>query len=68
MKAQYDFSRSIKNPYVKKLKQQISININTDTLEYFKNLAQKQGTPYQTLINLFLNDCAKRGLDIGVIA
>ncbi len=48
-----------KNPYAKKLKQQITINLNTDTVAYFKTLAEQTGIPYQTLINLYLTDCAE---------
>ena len=48
-----------KNPYAKKLKQQITININTDTVAYFKSLSEQMGIPYQTLINLYLTDCAE---------
>ena len=59
MKNEYDFSNARKNPYVKKLKKQITINLDNDTIEYFKNLSQSTGIPYQTLINLFLADCAK---------
>lgn len=67
MKKEYDFSKAIKNPYVdKELKKQISININSSTIDYFKTLATEKGVPYQTLINLFLSDCAKRKLDIQI--
>ena len=59
MMNEYDFSKSIPNPYVKKLKKQITINLDNDTIEYFKGLSQSTGIPYQTLINLFLADCAK---------
>ncbi|MDE6677359.1 MAG: BrnA antitoxin family protein [Clostridia bacterium] len=59
MKNEYDFSNARKNPYVKKLKKQITINLDNDTIDYFKNLSQSTGIPYQTLINLFLADCAK---------
>jgi predicted DNA binding CopG/RHH family protein len=48
-----------KNPYAKKLKQQITINLNADTVSYFKALAEQTGIPYQTLINLYLTDCAE---------
>lgn len=47
-----------KNPYAKKLKKQITINIDNDTIEYFKSLSDSTGIPYQTLINLYLADCA----------
>lgn len=56
---EYDFSKARKNPYVKKLKRQITINIDGDTVEYFKGLSESTGIPYQTLINLYLTDCAK---------
>ena len=48
-----------KNPYTKKLKKQISIDIDNDTIDYFKSESEDLGIPYQTLINLYLSDCAK---------
>lgn len=59
MRAEYDFSNAKKNPYAKKLKKQITINIDNETIEYFKALSESSGIPYQTLINLYLADCAK---------
>ena len=47
-----------KNPYVGRLKRQITINIDSSTIDYFKALAEEEGIPYQTLINLYLRDCA----------
>jgi predicted DNA binding CopG/RHH family protein len=66
MKEEYDFSKSIKNPYTQKLKKQITIRIDGDTIMYFKNLAGETGIPYQNLINLYLRDCAlqKRKLSL----
>lgn len=58
MKAEYNFTSGKKNPYVKKLKKQITINIDSDTIEYFKEQSKSSGIPYQTLINLYLSDCA----------
>ena len=51
--------KSIKNPYAKKLKKQITIRIENETIEYFKKLAFETDIPYQKLINLFLRDCAE---------
>ena len=48
------------NPYAKKLKKQITINIDVDTISYFKDQAQDTGIPYQTLMNLYLSDCASQ--------
>ena len=60
MKNEYDFSNAMKNPYAGKVKQQITINLNQSTVQYFKDLAVKTGVPYQTLINLYLTDCAAK--------
>jgi hypothetical protein len=58
MRSEYDFSQSRKNPYVKQLKRQITIRIDTAAVDYFKQMAAELGMPYQNLINLFLRDCA----------
>ncbi len=59
MRDEYDFSNGVQNPYAKILKKQITININENIIEYFKNQAKTTGIPYQTLINLYLSDCVK---------
>lgn len=58
MRAEYDFSNAEKNPYAKGLKKQITIRLDEPTIDYFKGLAEDLGIPYQTLINLYLRDCA----------
>jgi predicted DNA binding CopG/RHH family protein len=63
MREEYDFSKSIKNPYAKKTKKQISINIEVDTINYFKELSAKSGIPYQNLMNSYLTDCAVRHVE-----
>ena len=63
MRKEYDFSNSIKNPYTQKEKKQISINIETDTISYFKTLAKKVGIPYQNLINSYLSDCVNKKIE-----
>jgi uncharacterized protein (DUF4415 family) len=60
MRKEYDFSQTRKNPYARKLqKKQITIRIEVETIEYFKQMAEETGIPYQNLINLFLRDCAE---------
>ena len=59
MRDHYDFSDSTKNPYVKKLKKQVTIRLDEDTITYFKSLSEEQDIPYQSLINLYLRDCAQ---------
>ena len=58
MRERYEFSDSVPNPYAKRMKQQITIRIDQDTVDYFKNMAEEKGIPYQSLINLYLRDCA----------
>lgn len=59
MKEHYDFSKmkGKKNPYIKYLKQPVTMRLDRDSVEYFKSLAEETGIPYQTLINLYLRDC-----------
>lgn len=58
MKASYDFSKAVRNPYAKRLKKQLTIRLDTETLDYFQGLSAELGLPYQTLINMYLRDCA----------
>ena len=59
MKTEYDFSKmkSRKNPYAPKLKKPVTIRMGEDVIEYFKEMAEETGIPYQSLINLYLRDC-----------
>ena len=57
MRREYDFSKSKPNPYAKRLRKQISIRIDTDTIAYFKKQSKQTGVAYQQLINLYLLDC-----------
>jgi uncharacterized protein (DUF4415 family) len=60
MRDHYDFSemKGRKNPYVKYLKQPVTMRLDRDTVVYFKEMAEETGIPYQSLINLYLRDCA----------
>ena len=60
MRTNYDFSKAKKNPYASRLKKQITIRLDDATIAYFKDLAQETGVRYQTLINLYLRDCAAK--------
>lgn len=61
MKKHYDFSAAVKNPYAKRLKRSVTIRLDESTVEYFKSLAAETELPYQSLINLYLRDCAASG-------
>ncbi len=58
MRKNYDFAKGKKNPYANRLKKQVTIRLEEGTIAYFKDLADEVGIPYQTLINLYLRDCA----------
>ena len=58
MRAEYVFSKSIKNPYAAQLKRQITIRLDEDSISHFKSISKNVGIPYQSLINLYLRDCA----------
>ena len=66
MRDEYDFTSARKNPYAKRLKKQITINIDTETIDYFKAMSSKSGIPYQTLINLYLADCASNQRELTI--
>ncbi len=59
LEKEFDFSKAKPNPYAKELKKQVTIKINPATIDYFKNEAMETGIPYQTLINLYLDDCVR---------
>lgn len=62
MREDYDIAELSprKNPYTGRLKKQVTLNIDNETIDYFKEQSQKSGLPYQTLINLYLSDCATK--------
>jgi len=67
MRAEYDFSNAIKNPYVKPKKTAVTIRLDQATVDYFKSLSSEVALPYQTLINSFLTDCAKRKVKPNIV-
>ena len=66
MLEEYDFSKAPKNPYSAKLTKKITIRLDEDSIGYFKEISEQVGIPYQSLINLYLRDCAaqNRKLDL----
>lgn len=58
MRKEYDFTAARKNPYASQLKKQITIRLDEESIGYFKSISQDAGIPYQSLINLYLRDCA----------
>lgn len=68
MKAEYDLSKmkSRRNPYAKRLKKQITLRLDPDVIAYFKEKSDEVGIPYQTLINLYLQDCRATGRNLKI--
>lgn len=63
MRDEYDFSNGIKNPYAKQPKMSVTIRLDKATVDYFKELSEQKNMPYQTLINLYLADCAAKKME-----
>jgi len=63
MRKVYDFSKSKKNPYAKILKEQITIRLEKEVIQYFKILSEKTGISYQNLMNYYLRECATSKLE-----
>jgi len=58
MRNRYDFSKGRPNPYAKRLKRQITLRLDEATIAYFRSLSEETAIPYQSLINLYLRECA----------
>lgn len=67
MRENYDFSQSIKNPYSKQLKKQITIDLEQDVIEYFEEIAQETGIYYVNLIHLYLRECVENQHKLSII-
>ncbi len=68
MKTEYDLSsmKSRQNPYASKLKKSVTMRLSEDVIGYFKQMAEDKGVPYQSLINLYLRDCAAQHRKIDI--
>ena len=54
-----DFSGAIAYKDFREARKQTTIRLKASTIYYFQSLATETGIPYQTLINMYLDDCAK---------
>jgi hypothetical protein len=61
MRKTYDFSHAKSNPYAKRLKRSVTIRLDGRTIGHFRSLSEEIEVPYQTLISLYLRDCAETG-------
>lgn len=62
MREEYDIKtlNPRKNPYAKKIKKPVTMNMSVTTIEYFKAMSDESGIPYQVLMNYYLDDCVKQ--------
>ena len=67
MREEYDFSKSVANPYARKAHRQVTMNLDVDVIDYFKSQGAETGIPYQRLINLYLSQCANEGKKLAFI-
>lgn len=58
MKKEYNFSKGVRGKFYRPKKVQKTIRIDKDVLEYYQRMANENGIPYQTLINLTLKKFA----------
>lgn len=61
MKKNYDFSSAVKNPYLNRLKRQLTLQLDEETIGYFQEMAKDLSIPYETLMNMYLRECADSG-------
>ena len=68
MREEYDIKNlnPRKNPYANKLKKQITINVDSSIIDFFKSLSDDTGIPYQTLINFYLRDCVQNNKHLNI--
>ncbi len=59
MKTNYDFTNAIRNPYARWLTKPVTIRLDEETISYFQGLSREMSLPYQTLMNMYLRDCAE---------
>jgi uncharacterized protein (DUF4415 family) len=67
MRENYDFSTSVKNPYSQQLKEQVTIDLEKDVIQYFEAIAQETGISYVNLINLYLRECMQNKRKLSLI-
>lgn len=67
MPAEVDFSESVPNPYVGRVRRRVTINIDSENVDYFKAEAARTGVPYQTIINLYLTECRVQGKHLSFV-
>ena len=58
MRDEYDFSGSRPSPCAARVRRPVTVNIDVETIDYFKEEARRTGISYQNIINMYLGECA----------
>ncbi len=61
MPAEVDFSDSVPNPYIGKVRRRVTMNTDDENIDHFKAEAARTDVPYQVIINMFLTECREQG-------
>ena len=66
MKSEYDLAnmKSRPNPFAQQLKQQVTLPLRIDVINFFEKKAKEKGISYQELIDLYLQDCVTNDREI----
>ena len=66
MKKEYDLAnlKSRPNPFAQQLKQQVTLPLRTDVINFFEEKAREKGITYQELIDLYLRDCVANNREL----
>ena len=68
MKKEYNFKKGTRGKFFRKNKIQKTVRLDADVLDFYMNLAKREGIPYQTLINLTLRKFAGEGGELIISA
>ena len=68
MKKEYNFKNAVRGKFYRPNKVQKTFRIDSDILDFYKELAKKEGIPYQTLINLTLRKFSGEGGELVISA
>jgi uncharacterized protein (DUF4415 family) len=66
MKSEYDLAnmKSRPNPFAQQLKQQVTLPLRIDVIDFFEKKAKEKGISYQELIDLYLQYCVTNNREL----
>ena len=61
MRDGYDFDGGRPNPYAERLRKPAASTTDASAIDCFKEEPRRTGIPYQTIVNMYLGQCAAEG-------